>query len=77
MDEFVDGGWIKASFEPWQRSLCPYNAKEKRPLLSGKVNLFLKISFIWVCGKLTSPGLFPFMTLTIKKEVKSFSGKKV
>ena len=38
----MDGGWIKGSFDPWQRSLfvpsvSSANTKEKGPLLAGKV----------------------------------------
>ena len=37
----MDGGWIKGSFDPWQRSLfvpsvSSANTKEKGPLLAGK-----------------------------------------
>ena len=37
----MDGGWIKESFDPWQRSLfvpsvSSANTKEKGPLLAGK-----------------------------------------
>ena len=39
--KIVDGGWIKESFDPWQRSLfvasvSSANTKEKGPLLAGK-----------------------------------------
>ena len=39
----MDGGWIKGSFDPWQRSLfvppvSSANTKEKGPLLAGKIN---------------------------------------
>ena len=35
----VDGGWIRASFDPWQVSFLYTSAtKEKRPLLAGKKN---------------------------------------
>ena len=38
--KIVDGGWIKESFDPWQRSLfvasvSSANTKEKGPLLAG------------------------------------------
>ena len=38
----MDGGWIKGSFDPWQRSLfvppvSSANTKEKGPLLAGKL----------------------------------------
>ena len=39
----MDGGWIKGSFDPWQRSLfvpsvSSANTKEKGPLLAGKLS---------------------------------------
>ena len=46
----MDGGWIKGSFDPWQRSLfvppvSSANTKEKGPLLAGKL-------FYSITGKL-------------------------
>ena len=40
----MDGGWIKGSFDPWQRSLfvpsvSSANTKEKGPLLAGNVSV--------------------------------------
>ena len=46
--KIVDGGWIKESFDPWQRSLfvasvSSANTKEKGPLLAGKGNRYFKM----------------------------------